>query len=173
MIERMKTFLLSALVCSLFVVAVRGADEAATAAMLSGESLGELRINLAEKEVIKLLGQPAKRGELTYQEADGNYVQDWQYPAQGIDLTMSAGEKKTGAKTIVTITASAPCAFATKKGIKIGTEESVVRKAYAAFADRESPPEPGSYVVGSIYGGIIFNFEQGKVSQIFFGAAAE
>jgi hypothetical protein len=27
--------------------------------------------------------------------------------------------------------------------------------------------------VGSIYGGIIFNFTEGKVSSIFFGAAAE
>jgi hypothetical protein len=47
-----------------------------------------------------------------------------------------------------------------------------VRKAYAAFADGESSSE-GSFVVGSIYGGIIFSFEKGKVSGIFFGAAAE
>jgi hypothetical protein len=26
--------------------------------------------------------------------------------------------------------------------------------------------------VGSVYGGIIFNFTKGKVSRIFFGAAA-
>jgi hypothetical protein len=31
----------------------------------------------------------------------------------------------------------------------------------------------GTLVVGSIYGGIILNFTGGKVSRIFFGAAAE
>jgi hypothetical protein len=104
--------------------------------------------------------------------ADGNYAQDWHYPEKGIDVSMS-GEKKTGRKRIVSVTASAPCTLATRKGIKIGSAESAVRKAYTMFADREARAEPGTYVVGSIYGGIIFNFEKGKVSRIFFGAAAE
>jgi hypothetical protein len=39
--------------------------------------------------------------------------------------------------------------------------------------DRDTTAEPGTYVVGSIYGGIIFNFENGRVSRIFLGAAAE
>ena len=86
---------------------------------------------------------------------------------------MSAGEKKSGAKTVASITASAPCTFATKKGIKIGDAESAARKVYAEYADRESGNEPGVFVVGSVYGGIIFNFTAGKVSKIFFGAAAE
>jgi hypothetical protein len=149
------------------------AGETATEAMLRAESLGGLRLGLPEKDVIKLLGSSAKRGALVFQEADGNYVQPWHYPDKGIDLVMSAGEKKSGAKTIANITASAPCIFATKKGIKIGSVESAVRKAYAEYADRESGNEPGIFVVGSIYGGIIFNFTEGKVSKIFFGAAAE
>jgi hypothetical protein len=149
------------------------ADETATEAMLRAESLGGLRLGLPEKDVIKLLGSPVKRGKLVYQEADGNYVQDWHYPDKGIDLVMSAGEKKSGAKTIADMTAFAPCTFATKKGIKIGSAESAVRKVYSEYADRESGNEPGIFVVGSIYGGIIFNFTEGKVSKIFFGAAAE
>jgi hypothetical protein len=140
--------------------------------MLKAEGLGELRLDLPEKAVLKLLGPPAKRGALVFQEADGNYVQDWHYPDKGIDLLMSAGEKKSGAKTIANITASAPCTFATRKGIKIGDAESVARKAYAEHADREMS-DPDTLVVGSIYGGIIFNFTKGKVNRIFFGAAAE
>ena len=164
--------LIGTLVLSLFDASNCRGDETATEAMLRRESLGGLRLGLPEKDVRKLLGPPVKRGELVFQEADGNYVQDWHYPSKGIELLMSAGEKKSGVKTIANITASAPCTFATRKGIKIGDAESAARKAYAEHVDRESS-DPGTLVVGSVYGGIIFNFSKGKVSQIFYGAAAE
>jgi hypothetical protein len=165
--------LLAALAFTLFVVPLGRADEAATAAMLRAENLGELRLEMPGKDVIKLLGEPAKRGEIVLQEADGNYVQDWHYPAKGIEISMSSGGKKTGAQTVASFSAAAPCTFATKAGIKIGSAESAVRKAYAAHADRESPADEGGFIAGSIYGGIIFDFEGGKVSRIFFGAGAE
>lgn len=167
------TILLGTLALNLFAAVNCRADEAATAAMLRGEGLGGLRLDLPEKDVLKLLGPPAKRGALVLQEADGNYVQDWHYPSKGIELSMSAGGKKSDAKTVAHIIASAPCTLATRKGTKIGTAESVVRKAYAAYVDRETVNERGALVVGSVYGGIIFNFTGGKVSRIFFGAAAE
>jgi hypothetical protein len=146
---------------------------AATEAMLKAESAGILRLGLPEKDVLKALGKPEKQGKLILQGADGDYVQEWHYPSQGIEITMTAGEKKTGAKTIALFTITAPCDFATRQGIKIGSPEAAAKKAYAAFADRESPAEPGAFVAGSVYGGIIFNFSKGKVSRIFFGAAAE
>jgi hypothetical protein len=164
--------LIGTVVLSLFDASDCHGDETATEAMLRSESLGGLRLGLPGKDVLKLLGPPAKRGELVFQEADGNYVQDWHYPDKGIELLMSAGEKKSGVKTIANITASAPCTFATRKGIKIGDAESAARKAYTEHVDRESS-DPGTLVVGSVYGGIIFNFSNGKVSQIFYGAAAE
>ncbi len=149
------------------------AGEEATEKLLKSESLGGLRLDLLEKEVIKLLGEPAKRGEVTLQEADGNYVQDWDFPEKGIEISMSAGETKTGPKKIFSFTASVPCKLATKAGITIGSAESAVREAYAGQVDRDTPASPESFIVGSIYGGIIFNLEDGKVSRIFFGAAAE
>jgi len=170
---RILTILIGALVLNMFDAANCRADESATEAMLRTERLGGVRLGLPAKDVLKLLGPPAKRGELVFQEADGNYVQDWHYPEKGIELLMSAGEKKSGKKTIANITASAPCTFATRKGIKIGDTESAARKAYAEHVDRETKVEPGVFVVGSVYGGIIFNFTKGKVSRIFFGAAAE
>jgi hypothetical protein len=167
------TILIGTLVLNMFDASNCRADETVTEAMLRAESLGKLRLGLPEMDVLKLLGSPATRGELVFQEADGNYVQDWHYPDKGIELLMSAGEKKSGVKTIANITASAPCIFATRKGIKIGDAESAARKAYAEHVDRETRADPGILVVGSIYGGIIFNFTEGKVSRIFFGAAAE
>ena len=156
-----------------FTTAVRAADGPATQALLRKESLGGLRLELPGKDVIKLLGEPKQESKLTLQGADGNYVQTWSYPSGGLELGMSAGGKKTGAKTVASITARAPCSLATQQGIKIGSPESATRKAYAAYADHDSPAEPGVFVVGSIYGGIIFHFDHGKVSRIFFGAAAE
>ena len=155
--------LIGTLVLNMFDASNCRADETATEAMLRAESLGGLRLGLPEKDVLKLLGSPATRGKLVFQEADGNYVQDWHYPDKGIELLMSAGEKKSGVKTIANITASAPCTFATRKGIKIGDAESAARKAYAEHVDRETS-DPGTLVVGSIYGGIIFNFTEGKVA---------
>ena len=140
--------------------------------MLNAERLGELRLELPEKDVLKLLGKPEKQSKVVLQGADGMYVQTWSYPAKGLEFTMSA-EKKAGPKTIATITAFPPCNFSTKKGIKIGSAETEARKAYAAWADRESASQKDSFVAGSIYGGIIFNFAKGKVSRIFLGAAAE
>ena len=93
---RILTILIGALVLNMFDAANCRADESATEAMLRTERLGGLRLGLPEKDVLKLLGPPAKRGELVFQEADGNYVQDWHYPEKGIELLMSAGEKKSG-----------------------------------------------------------------------------
>ncbi len=148
------------------------ADQDAASKMLKAERLGELRLELPEKDVLKLLGKPEKQSKVVLQEADGMYVQTWSYPAKGLDLTMSA-EKKGGPKTIASITAFAPCDLSTKKGIKIGSTEGETRKAYAAWADRENASEKNTFIAGSVYGGIIFNFAKGKVSRIFFGAAAE
>ena len=172
LISRRRTFfttLLLALTAALSPL--RAADS--TGAFLQAEHLGGLRLGTAEKDVLKLLGQPEKKGGLVMQEADGTFVQQWEYPAKGLSLQMSAGGKKTGAKSIAAITASAPCALATKAGIKIGSAAADVRKAYAGHADKETPPTAGQFTVGSIYGGIIFNFDKGKVSRIFFGAGAE
>ncbi len=38
---------------------------------------------------------------------------------------------------------------------------------------REDSKSSGSFVAGSIYGGMIFTFQDGKVREIFLGAAAE
>jgi hypothetical protein len=151
----------------------RAIDPAKAEALLRQETFGGLHLDQPAAEVVKLLGKPEKETALVLQEADGNYVQTWRYPSKGLELTISAGGKKTGAKTVAAITAKAPCDFATKQGIKIGSPESAPRKAYAAYADKDSPPTPNDFVVFSVYGGIIFHFEHGKVSRIFFGAAAE
>jgi hypothetical protein len=171
--SRLLRLALFALGCALTTLCPAAeADPDAAWKMLKAERLGELRLELPEKDVLKLLGKPGKQSKTVLQEADGMYVQTWSYPSKGLEFTMGA-EKKAGPKTIATITVFAPCTLSTKKGIKIGSAETEARKAYAAWADKESASEKGVFVAGSVYGGIIFNFTKGKVTRMFFGAAAE
>ena len=141
-------------------------------AFLKSEQLGGLKLYMPEKAVLKLLGNPKEKGTLVFQEADGEWVQDWEYPAAGLSITMGA-KKKGGAKTIANITATAPCTLATKAGIKIGSPAAEVVKAYKSHLDKENPPTAKHIVAGSVYGGIMFDLEKGKVTRIFIGAAAE
>jgi hypothetical protein len=152
------------------VSSVQAADK--TEAFLKSEGLGGLKLDLPEKDVLKLLGKPEKKGALALQEADGMWVQDWEYPKAGLSITMGA-EKKAGAKSIARITATERCTLETKAGIKIGSTAAEVTKAYKSHLEKENPPTSKLITVGSIYGGILFTLEKGKVTRIFFGAAAE
>jgi hypothetical protein len=162
--------------CLLWVFAatlpVLAQDKAAQ--LMAGESLGGIKIGMAEKKLQDLIGQPKKKGQMKLTEATGEYDQTWLYPDKGLEITLSA-PSKTGAKTVTSFTASTGCGLTTTKGIKIGSAEAEVRKAYGSFEDKEdaSMSEKNSFVAGSIYGGIIFTFKDKKVTRIFFGAAAE
>jgi hypothetical protein len=80
---------------------------------------------------------------------------------------------QTGApKSIASIVLTTPSRLSTTRGIRIGSTAKAVMKAYKAEWERESS-KPDIFVAGSIYGGLIFNFQNGKVSKIFLGAAAE
>ena len=46
-------------------------------------------------------------------------------------------------------------------------------KAYKRDRNEEESTPGSSFIAGSIYGGVIFQIENGKVSQIFLGAAGE
>jgi hypothetical protein len=136
------------------------------------ETLGTLALDWRQDEVIKLLGQPASKGKDVNWDAIGKWVQEWKFPDRGIVLHMASG-KRGGKKTVLSITASPGCTLATARGIRIGSTEAAVRKAYGPLEDKEQSVAGKSFVAGSVYGGVIFLFDGGKVSEIFIGAAAE
>lgn len=136
------------------------------------EAFGKLALGQKADEVVALLGKPESKGKDIMWEAIGEWVQEWRYPKQGLRLNM-ASEKKGGAKTVLMISASRGCEFATKRGVRIGSSEAEVRKAYGAVEDKEASVRGESFVAGSVYGGVIFHFEKGRVTEIFIGAAAE
>lgn len=140
--------------------------------ILAGERIGSLRVGLPETDLKKSIACDLKRSPETFWAADGAYHQTWQCAACGLKLGMFS-EKRGGMKSIESITLVNPSTLATKRGIRIGSTEQEVKKAYKSDWNREDSTRSGSFVVGSIYGGIIFQFQDGKVSQIFLGAGAE
>lgn len=165
----MKTLLVSIL--ALFVV-LPSAMSQAEESDVSSEALGKLALGQKAAALTKQLGAPEEKGKDTLWGATGEWVQEWKYPAKGLTFNLASAEKG-GAKTILMITADEKCTLATARGIKIGSTEAEVRKAYAKEENKEEGKAGESFVAGSIYGGIIFNFTKGKVSSIFIGAAAE
>ena len=140
--------------------------------ILAEERIGSLRVGLPETDLKKFIACDLKRSSETLWAADGVYHQTWQCPACGLKLGM-VSEKRGGMKSIESITLMNPCKLATKRGILIGSTEQEVRKAYKTDWNREESTRSGSFVAGSIYGGMIFQFQNGKVSRIFLGAEAE
>ncbi len=137
------------------------------------EKIGELYLGLPEKEVNKLIPCKAKLGPDQLMGADGEFHQHWKYADCGIELDM-VSVKKGRPKRIGAITVTTPCSLQTTKGIRIGSTEQEVNKAYGHFKNQEESEQFESFVAGSIFGGLIFKFKQGKkVDSIFIGAGAE
>ena len=157
--------------CSWFVPMPSLATEKDKSALVANDSLGGVKLSQKPDAVAKLIGEPASKGKEVQWEATGDWVEEWSYPALGLKINMGA-TSKGGAKTVLSISATAPCKLATARGIKIGSALAEVSKAYKDAESKEGA-EPGkTFVAGSIYGGVIFSLKDGKVTDIFIGAGA-
>ena len=139
---------------------------------LEKEQIGKLHIGLSETEVRQIIPGKPTRGAEKWWGADGQYHQEWQYPDGGITLGM-VSKKKGGLKSIESLTITSPSILQTQRGIRIGSTEAEVVKAYGRFQNAEESKPGELFVAGSIFGGVMFDFQQGRVSRIFIGAAAE
>ena len=74
---------------------------------------------------------------------------------------------------LAAIKLTAPSALRTKKGIGIGSTFAEVEAAYEGTRDQSVIPSQKQIVVGSLYNGLVFRFEAGRVVEIFIGPAAE
>jgi hypothetical protein len=119
------------------------------------------------------LGQPDGKSAAVEWGADGLMHEDWTYTAKGLKLDMtSAKESSDGTKYVSSITANTKCIFKTTAGIGIGNSYNDVQEAYKRDIDATATDKE-QITVGSIYGGIIFTFNNDKVVTVFLGAAAE
>ncbi len=135
------------------------------------EQIGKLHLGLSAQAVKQIIPGKPVLGPDQLMGADGLYHQKWKYPQAGISLDMTS-EKQGGPKSIESITVTSPSTLKTQRGIGIGNPAAAVAKAYGPFQNKEDST-PERFVAGSIFGGVIFTFQQGKVSGIFIGAAAE
>ena len=113
-----------------------------------------------------------QRGPVEWWGADGDYHQAWAAPACGLTLDLSATES-SGSQTLTAITLTRPSSWKTARGIGIGSTEAEVMTAYGRDRNAEESQVGSLSVAGSVYGGLLFTFEAGRVTQIFLGAAAE
>lgn len=61
----------------------------------AGDGLGKLALGQKAVAVREVLGKPETKGKDEHWEATGEWVQEWDYPAQGLTLKMAA-EKEDG-----------------------------------------------------------------------------
>jgi hypothetical protein len=68
---------------------------------------------------------------------------------------------------------STPSTLKTQRGIGIGSREQAVIQAYQHEKDAEATMPTEVFVAGSVYGGLMFQFQNDQVISIFLGAGAE
>ncbi|HTL38309.1 MAG TPA: hypothetical protein VL326_34500 [Kofleriaceae bacterium] len=137
--------------------------------LLDWETVGPLKLGMSGTTVIKLLGQPKKQSFPVEEGATGQFVSDWEWP-QGIVLGM-AGDKRSGPFVVRSIEVFAPSTYGTSRGVVIGTPLGELPKLYMRNID-EGRDDPKEYLVGSVYGGMLFTLKDDKVVSIFLGAMA-
>ena len=64
-----------------------------------------------------------------------------------------------------------PSTLSTSRGVKIGTPASELPAFYLRNVD-EGRDDPNEYLVGSVYGGMLFTLKDDTVVSIFLGAMA-
>lgn len=150
---------------------------------LGEERLGDLSLGLPMAEVMKILGPADEVGEPFEEGATGDIVTSYAWKKKGIRIDSArssvepdpnpAGSAPTMIEYARSIDVSAPFSGKTRRGVAIGALEADVVRAYAETLDPEASRQGEKVVAGSLFGGIIFTIEGGRVTSIFLGAAAE
>lgn len=133
--------------------------------------IGELNLGTTHTKVVELLGEPSSKSKAEEWGADGMMHQDWVYKSKGVSLNMSSGKDITN-QDVNSITITSPCNLKTNKNIGIGSSYADVVTAYEKDIDKTASTKD-AVIVGSVYGGIFFDFVKDKVVKIFVGAGAE
>lgn len=103
---------------------------------------------------------------------DALYHQDWDYPSKGVYLNM-ASETIDGLSTVHMIKLTYPSQLRTSRGISVGDSYDEVLKKYQQDQNIEQSVPFKTFVAGSIYGGLVFSFQQNRVVRIALGYLAE
>ena len=138
-------------------------------ALMNSESFGDLKLDMTEADVKKVLPGAKRKGKCELSEVAGGTVRFLVDEAAGVQLVVSC--EKTG--DVGSFRVFSPSKLKTKRGIAIGDTADAVKKAYGDSLDSQSEPDENNIVAGSVYGGLGFTLTDGKVTQMFLGAIAE
>lgn len=138
--------------------------------LMDSETIGVVKRRMAFENVKALLGEPDTISSVDTSEIDGGFYQSIEYLKLGVSIVISAHPDSV--KKVENIFINEPCILKTSKQIGIGSSLDEVKKAYGVSIN------PGSYsedylIAGSVYGGIVFNFENLKVKSIYLGISAD
>jgi hypothetical protein len=134
--------------------------------------LGKLHHGMPAAQAAGLPGCVFTKNKLATSEVDGAWHQSWSAKGCGVTLGFVAKEK-TAALTLDQIEIQAPSQIKTDRGVGVGSSEADVRMHYLKDINAEDSTPQERIVLGSIYGGVVFGLEKGRVVSIFVGAAAE
>lgn len=138
--------------------------------LIKNERVGDLKLELTEKQVLEILGKPTEKSETEFWDGDVLYHQSFIFKNKGIELDMAGVDENI--KLINAITINNSCNLKTTKNIGIGSTYEEVKNAYYNYYNKEES-NLEILTAGTIYGGIIFNFKNNRVTDFFIGAAAE
>lgn len=102
------------------------------------DGLGELSEGMAAADVLAKLGEPGKRDRISEEMATGMWLQTWEYPEQGLTVTMGANARR-GPQTIHSLQIVAPSTLKTRLGVGIGSPRKDVLARYGKFRDPDDP----------------------------------
>ncbi len=135
--------------------------------LLAIEHVGPLRLGMSDAAVASAIGAPTHKSPVIEEAATGSFVSNWSW--DGIALHMAA-ETKTGPFEVAAISVSKP-PHATARGIKVGSTLAELQATYPRTTE-QGDHDPNLFLVGSVYGGLLFKLEQDAVTEIFLGAMA-
>lgn len=137
--------------------------------LLQKESIGGLKLGMKEEELENILKNPISKSDSAIWGSDGLEHKTYSYDYAEIGLV-----KNKEGFIVCSIRAWKGFQGETLEKIGIGSKKEAVLEAYSEKVNPEGiQGQENIIVVGSIYSGIIFKLEDGKISEIFMGASAE
>lgn len=139
----------------------------------TAEFAGAVRIGGGMDDVIAEFGEPASVTDVEAMEATGEWVRTYSWESLGLSVIVAA-ENSEGPFAIVSLMLGEGSNLRTIRDIGVGSTRAEVEAAYRPAINLEES-EDATIVVGSVYGGIMFEIDAGasRVVSIFVGAAAE
>ena len=143
-----------------------------TSGKIDIETFGPVKIGQPGTATTQAIGQPTSKSKAEEWGADGLIHQEWNYNRLNLVINMAYPPGKETEAIIFSITANGSNTFKTRANVGIGNTYEEISQAYQRDIDKEQSNK-NIITVGSVYGGIIFSFEDGKAYRVFLGPAAE